>query len=116
MPIPLLPLLLLGGGALVVATSGKSSAKKAREEDDQAARDRSVREIYIAQCPLDANLSPAEQQAVRVIMSAGLLGEYSPAELGSAAQEMASKGHPMAAVCLSAMASSLAAEQLKQKA
>ena len=116
MPIPLLPLLLLGGGALVVATSGKSPAKKAREEDDQAARDYATREIYIAQCPLDANLSPAEQQAVRVVMSAGLLGKHPPQLLGTVAQEMAAQDHPLAAVCLSAMASAIAADQLKQKA
>lgn len=116
MPIPLLPLLLLGGGALVVATSAKSPAKKAREEDDQAARDYSVREIYIAQCPLDANLSPVEQQAIRVAMSACLLGQRSPAETAADAQALAASGHPLAAVCLSAIASAVAADQLKQKA
>jgi hypothetical protein len=109
MALPLLPLLLIGGGVLFAASSQASSQKKAKED-----RDRSAREIYIAQCPLDANLTPEQQQAVRVAMSAALLGQRSPAELAGDAQMLAASGYPMAAACLAGFASSLAAEQMQK--
>lgn len=101
MPLPLIPILLVGGGLFAAASSAQ---KKSKER-----RDRSAREIYIAQCPMDPSLSPDQAQAVRVAMSAALLGQRSPAELAADAQMLAAAGYPQAAACLAGFASSLAA-------
>lgn len=100
MALPLLPILVVG--ALGLAAASQSKPKPVDPN-------RAAREQFLATCPLDPNLSPDQQQAVRVMLAAALIGQKSPAELNDYAMQMQASGHPLAAVCLASFAASLQA-------